>query len=303
MDRLVAMKVFRKVVELGSFSAAADHMGMSKASASKYLNSLENYLGTQLLMRTTRRMSLTDPGRAYYEKCSRILEEIDDADAGAGQQYAAPRGLLKVRAPMSLGAAHLGKVVSAFIARYPEVTIEMTLNDRFTDPVEEGFDVALRIAADLPDSSLVARPLARMKRVLCAAPAYLLRYGEPAVPADLRHHNCIIYTRGGSPDEWHFEGPGGKRVVRVNGNYRCNNSIVLREALLEGSGIGLLPAFIVASDIAEARLKPLIASYMAEPRMLYAVFQNRRHPLPKVGMFVDFLERNLVSDSRLWQDG
>lgn len=303
MDRLVAMKVFRKVVELGSFSAAAGHLGMSNASVSKYLNSLENHLGTQLLMRTTRRMSLTDPGRAYYEKCSRILEEIDDAETSAGQQYTAPRGLLKVRAPLSLGAAHLGRVVSTFLARYPEVTVEMTLNDRFTDPVEEGFDVALRIAADLPDSSLVARPIARMKRVLCAAPGYLQRCGEPSAPADLRHHNCIVYTRGEAPDEWRFEGPGGKRVARVNGNYRCNNSIVLREALLEGSGIGLLPAFIVASDITEARLKPLMTDYVAEPRMLFAVFQHRRHPLPKVRMFVDFLEQSLTADSRLWLGG
>jgi len=300
MDRLIAMTVFRKVVELRSFSSAAEQLGMSKASVSKHLNSLENHLGAQLLMRTTRRMSLTEQGRAYYEKCSRILDEIDEAEAGAGEQRAAPRGMLKVRAPLSLGAAHLGKVVSAFLARYPEVSVELTLNDRFTDPVEDGFDVALRIATELRDSSLVARPIARMERILCAAPAYLQRFGEPVAPVDLRHHNCIIYTRGVSPDEWRFDGPEGKRVARVNGNYRCNNGIVLREALLEGSGIGLLPGFIVAADIAERRLKPLMTDFVAEPRTLYAVFQHLRHPLLKVRAFVDFLEQSLAADTNGW---
>lgn len=300
MDRLLAMNVFRKVVELRSFSSAAGQLGMSNASVSKHLVALENHLGTQLLMRTTRRMSLTEQGRSYYEQCSRILDEIDDAEAGAGEYRAAPRGLLKVRAPLSLGAAHLGKIVSTFLGRYPEVSVDVTLNDRFTDPVEEGYDVALRIASALPDSSLVARPIARMKRILCAAPGYLQRSGEPAIPADLKRHNCIVYTRGDTPDEWRFDGPDGKRVARVRGNYRCNNGIVLREALLEGSGIGLLPAFLVASDIAEGLLKPLMQDHVAEPRVLYAVFQHSRHPLLKVKVFVDFLEQQLAADPERW---
>lgn len=295
MDRLVAMNVFRKVVELRSFSSAAEHLGMSNASVSKYLNSLENHLGTQLLMRTTRRMSLTEQGRAYYEKCSRLLDEIDDAEATAGEQYPEPRGLLKVRAPLSLGAAHLGKIVSTFLTQYPEVSVEVTLNDRFTDPVEEGYDVALRIAAELPDSSLVARAIAGIRRDLCAAPKYLERFGEPSTPAELRRHNCIVYTRGESPDDWRFDGPNGKTVARVSGNYRCNNGIVLREALIEGAGIGLLPAFLVDSDVAEGRLKPIMTAYVPEPRMLFAVFPYSRHPLPKVKAFVDFLGKSLAA--------
>lgn len=303
MDRLVAMSVFRKVVELRSFSTAAEQLGMSNASVSKHLNSLENHLGTQLLMRTTRRMSLTEQGLAYYEKCRRILEEIDEAETSAGEQYPEPRGLLKVRAPLSLGAAHLGKVVSAFLARHPEVSVEVTLNDRFTDLVEDGYDVALRIAAELSDSSLVARPIARMRRTLCASPDYLKRFGKPSTPADLKHHNCIVYTRGETPDEWRFIGPEGKRIARVSGNYRCNNGIVLREALIEGSGVGLLPAFLVDSDIVEGKLKSLMPEYAAEPRTLFALFQHSRHPPRKVKVFVDFLEQSLTADPERWLGG
>ncbi|MBX3663695.1 MAG: LysR family transcriptional regulator [Burkholderiales bacterium] len=299
MDRLIAMNVFRKVVELGSFSAAARHLEMSNASISKYLIYLENHLGAQLLIRTTRRMNLTDAGHTYYEKCGQILEEIDNAETSVNQQYPAPRGLLKVRAPLSLGAAHLGRVISTFLARHPEVTIELTLNDRFTDPVEEGFDVALRITASPPDSSLASRQIARLKRILCAAPVYVQRCGEPATPQDLHRHNCIVYTRGESPEEWHFTGAEGKSVTRVKGNYRCNNSIVLREALLEGSGIGLLPAFIVNADIAASRLLPLMSSHTPAPRLLFAVFQHQRYPLPKVKMFVDFVEQSFAADSQL----
>jgi DNA-binding transcriptional LysR family regulator len=289
MDRLQAMRAFRKVVELGSFSGAAQHLQLSPASVSKYMNYLENHLGAALLARTTRRMSLTDVGRDYYERCVHILDDIEQAEALAGRSRQAARGPLKVRAPVSLGAAELGKTVAEFLTRYPEITVELTLNDRFTDPLEEGYDVALRIVTGMPDSTLVARPIAVMPRLLCAAPAYLRRCGRPAAPADLGRHNCIVYTRGETPEEWRFTGAEGARTVRVRGNYRCNLSIVLREALLEGAGIGLLPAFIVEADIAAGRLAALLPQWTPQPRTLFAVFARRRHPLPKITAFVDFI--------------
>jgi DNA-binding transcriptional LysR family regulator len=287
MDRLVAMNVFRRVAELKSFSLAAEHLGLSTASVSKYLAGLEAHLGTPLLTRTTRRMSLTDVGRTYYERCARILEEIEDAEAWTTRQRGTPRGLLKVRAPVSLAA--LGGAVAAFLARYPEVSIELTLNDRFTDPVEEGYDVALRIAQELPDSSLIARMIAAVPRALCAAPCYLLRCGTPAAPLDLSSHNCLVYTRGPAPEEWRFTGPGGERVVHIRGNLRCNNSAALRDALIAGAGIGLLPTFIVADQIRSGTLEPVLPEFTPQARRLYAIFANRRQPLPTAREFVHFL--------------
>ncbi|HEV3011622.1 MAG TPA: LysR family transcriptional regulator, partial [Burkholderiales bacterium] len=276
MDRLTAMIVFRKVVERGSFRLAAEQLSLSNASVSKYVSGLENHLGTPLLSRTTRRVSLTDAGRSYYAKCTRILEDLEEAESSAGQLQTAPRGLLKVRAPISLGAAHFGRTVAAFLARFPEVSVEMTLNDRFVDPAEEGVDVALLIASNVRDSSHVARPIARWARVLCAAPAYLAQHGEPATIADLKRRNCIIYTRGQAPDEWRFRGAAGERMVRVNGSMRCNNAMVLREALLEGIGIGLMPRFLVAGDLVDDRLRTPLPDWEPEPRRLYAVFPQQR---------------------------
>jgi DNA-binding transcriptional LysR family regulator len=300
MDRLMAMTVFRKVVERGSFRLAAEQLGMSNASASKYVAGLEQHIGAPLLARTTRRVSLTDAGRSYYAKCTRILEELEEAETSTGQLQSAPRGLLKVRAPVSLGAAHLGRTVADFLARFPEVSVELTLNDRFLDPAEEGVDVALLIAAHLRDSSRVARPIARWARVLVAAPAYLAKHGEPAAIGDLKRHNCLIYNRGQSPDEWRFSGAGGERTVRVDGSMRCNNAVVLREALLDGIGIGLMPRFLVADDVAAGALRMPLPAWEPEPRRLYAVFPQQRSLSPKVREFVNYLMRSYASDPQ-WQ--
>lgn len=301
MDRLLAMTVFRKVADRGSFRVAADQLGLSTASVSKYVAGLEQHIGAQLLSRSTRRISLTDAGRGYYAKCARILDDLEEAEASTGQLQTTPRGLLRVRAPVSLGAAHLGRAVADFLARFPEVSVEMTLNDRFVDPAEEGVDVALLIAPRVRNSSRVARPIARWARVLCASPAYLERHGEPRSLGELKQRNCLVYSRGQSPDEWRFSGAGGERMVRVHGNMRCNNAVVLREALLEGAGIGLLPRFLVAGDLVEGSLKVPLPKWTPEPRQLYAVFPQQRNPTPKVREFVNFLMRSFATDSR-WDD-
>ena len=303
MDRLVAMNVFRKEVERGSFRLAADLLGMSNASASKYVAALEKHLGASLLARTTRRVALTDVGRGYYARCVQILDELEEAEAATGQLQGAPRGLLKVRAPVSLGAAHLGRTVCDFLARFPEASLELTLNDRFVDPAEEGVDVALLIASKVRDTSRVARPIARWVRVLCAAPSYLARHGEPAGLQDLKRHNCIVYSRGQAPDEWRFSGPEGERMVRVNGNTRCNNAMVLREMLLEGAGIGLLPRFLVAGDLVDGSLRVPLPAWTPEPRTLFAVFPQQRSPSPRVREFVGCLLRGFATDHEWEVDG
>ncbi|PLC03191.1 LysR family transcriptional regulator [Variovorax sp. RO1] len=300
MDRLTAMCVFRKVVERGSFTVAAEQMRMSNASVSKYVAALENHIGTPLLARTTRRINLTDAGRSYYDKCVRILDDVEEAEKSAGQLQTTPRGLLKVRAPVSLGTAHLGRTVADFLAGFPEVTIDMTLNDRFVDPAEEGVDVALFIADHVKDPTGATRAIAKMPRMLVAAPAYLAARGAPETLADLVRHNCLVYTRGQTPDEWRFTEAGSERMVRVGGNCRCNNSLVLREALLAGAGIGLLPAFLVTGHLADGNLHTVLPGVVPEPRTLFAVFPQPRRPSPKVREFVNFVARSFAADSQ-WQ--
>jgi DNA-binding transcriptional LysR family regulator len=300
MDRLTAMNVFRKVVERGGFRLAAEQLGVSNASVSKYVAGLEKHIGAPLLLRTTRRVSLTEAGRSYYARCTRILEDLEEAESSTGQAQTTPRGLLKVRAPISLGAARLGRTVADFLARFPEVGVELTLNDRFVDPADEGVDVALRIAASVRDSRHVVRPIARWARALVASPDYLKRHGEPAAIAELKRHNCVIYNRGQSPEEWRFTGPAGERTVRVDGSMRCNNAMVLREALLEGIGIGLMPRFLVAGDLAKGRLRRPLPAWEPEPRRIYAVFAQQQGLSPKVREFVNFLAHSFAQDSE-WE--
>ncbi|MDM0025482.1 LysR family transcriptional regulator [Variovorax saccharolyticus] len=302
MDRLTCMTVFRKVVERNSFSDAAEELTMSAGSVSKYVAALETHIGTPLLARTTRRISLTEAGGTYYAKCVRILDDIEEAEKSTGQLHPTPRGLLKVRAPISLGSAHLGRTIADFLARFPEVKLELTMNDFFVDPAEQGFDVAIAIAANDREPMRGARPIGRMARAVVAAPSYLARHGEPAAVPDLKRHNCLVYNRGQVPDEWHLIGPGGDRTVRVTGDCRCNNSQVLRESLLEGAGIGLLPTFLVADDIAAGDLCVVLPGWTPESRTLYAVFPQPRHPSPKVREFVDFLAHSFAVDSQ-WRLG
>ena len=302
MDRLTSMTVFRKVVERHSFSVAAEELVMSPGAVSKHVAALEAHIGTPLLARTTRRISLTEAGTTYYAKCVRILDDIDEAEKSTGQLHPTPRGLLKVRAPISLGSAHLGRTIADFLAGFPEVKLELTLNDFFVDPAEQGVDVAIAIGSNDREPMRGARPIGRMARAMVAAPSYLERHGSPATVLELKRHNCLIYNRGQLPDEWHLISRDGDRTVRVAGDCRCNNGLVLREALLEGAGIGLLPTFLVADDLAAGSLRTVMPDWTPESRTLYAVFPQPRRPSPKVREFVDFLARSLAVDSQ-WRLG
>lgn len=293
MDRLVAMSVFCKVVEHGSFTVAATRLNMSTASVSKYVSALEEHIGTPLLARTTRRILLTDAGKTYYEKCSRILDDIEEAERTAGHIQTTPRGLLKVRAPISFGSANLGRLVAAFTATFPEVTVDMTLNDRYLDPAEEGVDVALYIGATPKLFAPGAQAIAALPRVLVAAPSYLELHGAPVEVPDLARHQCLVYTRGASPGEWRFSRDGVERTVQVSGSLRSNNSQTLQDALLGGAGIGLMPSFLVVDDLADGRLTQLLPEWQPAERTLYAVYPQPRRPSPKVREFVDLLTRSL----------
>jgi DNA-binding transcriptional LysR family regulator len=289
MDQLAAMRVFRRVVECSGFAAAARDLGISNAVASKQVAALERALNARLLNRTTRRMSLTEAGGAYYASAVRILDEIDEAARAMQDLDAAPRGKLRVSAPMSLGLLHIARVIPDFLERHQAVELDLVMNDRVVDLVEEGFDMALRGRTQLADSSLVARRLLPIRRVVCAAPAYLERRGAPGSPADLARHECLIYTLSDRPTEWPIAG----RIVKVRGRFHANNSTGLYEALLAGFGIALMPTFLVGDDLRAGRLRVLFGDDAVETQALYAVYPQSRYVPAKVRAFIDFLAARL----------
>lgn len=289
MDRLAAIEAFVAVAECGSFSQAAERLHASKSVVSRQIGALEAELGARLLHRTTRALTLTEAGRSYLERATRILADLAEANASVGQLQAAPRGRLRVNAPMSFGFLHLAPALPDFLARYPDVAVELTMNDRFVDLVDEGFDVAVRIGK-LDDSSLVARKLAPMRRTVCAAPAYLEERGTPTSPDDLKAHECLCYTYLGLSQEWRFVRPDGRPwPVEVHGRLHANNGDALRAAALRGFGIAVLPSFLVGGDVRSGALVSLLGPFLPQDSAVYAVYPHARHLSPKVRAFIDFV--------------
>lgn len=288
MDRLNAMEVFANVVEHQGFSAAAGRLGISRASVSKQILQLEERLGARLLNRTTRRVSVTEVGEAYYERCRRVLAEVEEADMLVEELHSQPRGTLKVSAPMSFGVSHVGPAVAQFLSMYSDLSITLTLNDRFTDLIEEGFDVAIRIAQSA-DGSLIARRLAPVRCVMVATPAYLAEKGVPQRPRDLEDHKCLSYSYLASGQEWPIFGPRGATTVKVSGPLKANNGEVLLNALLQNLGIGFLPYFLVRDEIAAGNLVTVLDRHRLPELSLYAVSPPNRFPARKVQAFVSFL--------------
>ncbi|HKJ70455.1 MAG TPA: LysR family transcriptional regulator [Gammaproteobacteria bacterium] len=288
MDRIGEMALFARVVQAGSFSAAARELDRTPSAVSKQIRRLEDRLGVRLLHRTTRRLSLSEAGRTLYQHARQAVAAAQAGEEAVARLQERPRGVLTVNAPVSFGSLHLAPVISDFLARYPEVSVDMTVDDRVLDLVESGFDVAVRIA-ELPDSSLIARRLAPARHVVCAAPAYLARFGEPRTPADLARHNGLTYAYSRQGPEWPFDGPGGPETVRVGGNLQVNHGDGLRAAAVAGLGIALLPTFIAGDDLRAGRLRPLLPGYRTRELSIYAVYPERRHLPAKVRAFVDFL--------------
>jgi DNA-binding transcriptional LysR family regulator len=288
MDRLNSMATFIEVVNGEGFSAAAEKMGLSRAQVSKSVMQLEEYLGTRLLNRTTRRISLTETGRIYYERCKTILADIEEIEAIASEQTAVPRGTITISAPTSFGVLHLKKAILEYIKQYPQVQFSLSLTDRFIDVVSEGFDLVVRIA-ELEDSSLIARRIAPCKRVFCASPEYLKQHGEPKVPQDLAIHHCLIYSNELKLDTWTLHGPDGVESVKINGPICADNGDILKEAAVAGLGVTLLPTFIVGSDLSKGKLQQVLVDYCPPEISIYAVFPSRRYLSAKVRTFIEFL--------------
>lgn len=288
MDRLNSMQIFVEVVNAQGFSAAAEKIGLSRAQVSKSVMQLEDHLGTRLLNRTTRRVSLTETGRIYHERCQVILSDIEEIEEIAGDLSTRPRGRLTLSAPSSFGILHLAEAIPAYLERYPQVQISLNLADRFIDVVAEGFDLVIRIA-ELEDSSLVARKIAPCRRILCAAPEYLSQNGIPRVPQDLAIHHCLVYSNELKPDTWLLHGPNGAESIKVNGPVCADNGDILKAAAVAGLGITLLPTFIVGPELNEGRLQQVLAEFCPPEIAIHAVFPSRRYLSAKVRSFVDFL--------------
>jgi len=289
MDQLAALRALRRVVEMGSFTAAADALGISHTIVSRQVRQLEEHLGAQLLNRTTRRFALTDAGREYYESTREVLDLLDEADRNVGHHQAEPTGTLRINAPMAFGTIEVAQWLPGFMAKYPGVQVDLVCNDRVVDLIEDGFDVALRLARDLPDSTLVARRLATSKAVLAASPGYLQAHGAPTMPQDLTQHNCLVYTAATRASEWTLVGAdGAEHAVAVRGTLQANTNVALRAAAVAGVGIANAAAFIVREELERGALVEVLPGYTPKPRELYALYPQNRHLSPKVRAFVDY---------------
>ena len=291
MNPLTAMQAFRRVVELGSFAAAAREAELSYAVVSKYVAQLEQQLGTRLLQRTTRQLSLTEAGQRYYQTVVHVLDELAAAERQIHDASSRPKGTLRLNAPMSFGLLHVAPLLPAFADSYPEIDIDLSLGDQVQDLVEEGFDMALRIRERLDDSSLVAKPLATVQRVLCAAPAYLAKAGEPRHPHDLRTHNCLRYSLATDSQRWQFDRDGEPIEVAVRGSLNANNSMALLASVQAGCGIALMPRFLAGPALQRGELVALLPDYQLAARTLYAVVPSRRGVTQKVQRLLAFFEQ------------
>jgi len=289
MDKLESLRAFIRVVEAGGFAAAAREMGGSRSAVAKLVARLERALGTQLLVRSTRRVRPTEAGLAFYERGQTVLAELEEAEQAVSQLQAEPRGRLRINAPMSFGTLQLAGVVAEFMAAHPALTVELVLNDRLIDPIEEGFDVTVRISEPVARTALVTRILARVRMVLCASPAYLEARGEPAHPGELAAHACLHYGYREAGNQWRLEGADGRHSVTVRCALWSNNGEVLREAALRGLGIALLPTFIVGAELESGRLRALLPGYRPPDAALSALYPRHRHLSAKVRLFVETL--------------
>lgn len=288
MKNLVGMAIFARVAEAKSFSEAARRLGLSKSMVSKEVTRLERSLGARLLNRTTRKLSLTEIGAAFYEHCARVVQEAEEAELLVGRLHGEPRGVLKLTTPVAFGTLHVAPALPEFLAKYPDVTVDLTISDRFFDLAEEGYDLSVRIARELPPN-VVARHLAPINRVVCATPGYFEKHGVPNSPDDLARHNCLVYTHANPDSLWRFRAAGADTAVPVRGNLMLNDDEALWQAVLGGLGISLLPTFIVGKDLQAGRLQAVLAQYVPSERNLHALYLPNRHLSAKVRVFIDFM--------------
>lgn len=294
MDRLLSMRIFVKAVEMGSFSAAGNALGLSSQLVGKHVRLLEQGLGVRLLNRTTRQQSLTDIGRNYYERVRQILSDIASAEDFASEMRVQPRGRLKISAPITFGTHALSPQLTKYLGSFPEVTIELSLSNRYVDLIDEGFDAVFRVGR-LIDSTLIARPLAPYRLVLCASPEYIASSRVIRHPRDLQDHKCLGYSFSALATEWVFDGPDGRTIVQISGRIASDSGEALLAVALSGQGILLQSAEMVGPLIASGKLTRLLSDYEVPARPFHILFAPDRRPTPKLRSFVDFAVKEFGS--------
>ncbi len=300
MDRLTSLTVFARVVDSGGFSAAARRLNMSTTMVSNHVQSLEDRLGVRLLNRTTRKVSLTEVGKTYYERCTRILADLEEADLAANALQSMPRGTLRLYTSTHI-VQFIAPVVAEFLALFPEVSVELSMGERMIDLVEEGIDLAIRTTPP-PDSSLIVRRLTPWRHILCCAPAYLQTHDAPRRPEDLARHNCLRYSFYPFGDEWHFTGPdGAPAAVRVRGNLLSSSAETLRRVALNAQGLFLAPSFFAAEDLQAGRLVPILDGYTPVEFAINAIYPHRHYLSAKVRSFIDLAAESFL-EHRKWMD-
>jgi DNA-binding transcriptional LysR family regulator len=301
LDRLLAMNVFVKVVEQGSFARAAERMDMSTSAVSRHVAELESYLATRLLNRTTRRISLTESGQAYFERALHLLADIEETEAVVSSSTVNPRGTIRLTCSTSFGVPHLAPAIGAFQAKYPDVHFDISASSRFVDLVEDGLDLAIRIG-DIGNPNLIARRLGSMRLIACASPDYLKRRGTPKHPDDLAKHSCFTYEHSPLKSLWPFRNRDGSEMkTRISGGIHADNGEMLAALAVAGAGIALEPCFIIQPLIDAGLLREILKQYQPAPYPIYAVYPSRRHLSAKVRTFVDFLAEYFSDNSQLNQ--
>jgi len=297
MDRFKEMETFIAVVDVGSFIGAAKKLHISKSVASKIIQNLESRLGGRLLYRTTRQLSLTETGQAYYLRCQQILEEINEAEAAVRMDREKVFGVLRISAPLTFGTMHLSRYWGEFLERYPQIKLDINLVDRQVDLVGEGYDLAIRIAPQQEDSSLVSRKLASSRMVICAAPHYLETHGTPQTPSDISRHQFIGYSYLPTGDILTFKSQNPVAEVKTHPRLKVNNGDTCREAALSGLGITIQPSFIVGDDLLSGKLVEILPDWPTEERGIYAVYPTRQHLSGKVRALLDYLAEKFKNAS------
>lgn len=292
MSQLEDMRLFVNVLERNSFTAAANALGLSKQFVSRRLTALEARLGVRLLNRSTRKLSATSLGQAYYERAVRILEDVDEAESLVSEQRSSPRGTLRLSAPMSFGTLHLSTLLPEFLLRYPEVSIELELSDRMVDVLGEGYDMAVRIGV-LADSTLIARPLADIETVTCCSPTYLALNGQPEAPDELGRHECLLYGHSKAVD-WDYWVDGRVERFAVSGRFLVNNGELVRDAAIAGLGLARLPTFIVGPALEAGVLVPVLQKYRLPSSKVFAVYPQHRQASLLIRVLIDYLKEVLV---------
>lgn len=287
MDRLTAMQVFSEVAQRGSFTAAADHLGMTRVMVTRYVTQLEKWLGGRLLQRSTRRISLTAAGESCLAQCRQMLDLSAEMQDRSGQHDQAPKGQLRITASMSFGVAHLAAAVSDYLRQYPAVSVDMLMVDRAINLIEDRVDLAIRISGEL-DPNLVARRIAPCRSVICAAPDYIARHGLPQTPAELARHNCLTYSNFGK-GEWRFSRDGEDSAVPIAGNLSANEATVLTQAALAGTGIALQPTYLAGPLIRSGQLVHLLPEWQPPELTIWGVYLTRRHVPASLRTLLDFL--------------